>query len=98
MDEVYTELEQFRKIYFEALKNGDPRNHEMRMRMNELERLIEENLSSFQARDINKLVEKMRNNVDEAMNKINKINDRTKIVANTISFIDDTLYFIKEML
>ena len=98
MDEVYTELEQFRKIYFEALKNGDSRAHEMRMKMNELERLIEENLSSFQTQDINKLVERMKNNVDEAMNKINKINDRTKIVANTISFIDDTLYFMKEML
>lgn len=98
MDQVYTELEEFRKIYFEALKNSDPQAQELRMKMNELERLIEENLSSFQIRDIDKLAENMKDNVEKAMMKINTINDRTTIVANTITFIDDVLYFMKEML
>ncbi|MFW5889488.1 MAG: hypothetical protein ACOCUD_03810 [Bacillota bacterium] len=98
MDRIYKELEEFRKIYFEALKNKDPDVAEMRMKMNEMEQLIEENLSSIQVKDVDRLVEKMKANVNEATKKIRDINDKTTIVANTIKFIDDTLYFVKDIL
>ncbi|MFW6016983.1 MAG: hypothetical protein ACOCRK_11140 [bacterium] len=98
MDRIYTELEDFRKIYFEALKNNDPKAKELREKINEMEQLIEENLSSIEPKNINKLIKKMEFNVNKATDKIENINDKTAIAANTVNFIDDTIYFIKDIL
>jgi phage shock protein A len=97
MDELFTTLEQYRRLYFKALKKQDPEASHLKIRIDKLEQKIESQLSDVDIHDINNITQKMNNHVKQALGDIDKVNDTTSILASSIKFLDNILTTIDSL-
>jgi len=96
--EIYGRLDEYRQIYFKALENGDTSAEQLNKKIAELEQEVENKLSKFETHDLEKLIETLKKNVEDATESVKQANKVTKGAANAVKTIDNVLSFIRDII
>lgn len=95
---IYGRIDEYRQLYFKALENKDASADQLNKKISELEQEIESKLSKFETHDLDSLIKKLKENVEEATESIDQANKVTKGAANAVKTIDNVLTFIRDIL
>lgn len=98
MEKIYKELEKFRILYYESIRNSNMDSRKLKNKIFDLEELIENNYQSINSSNLEELIENMNKNANTAIKKVNDLNDKTLIAINVITFVDDSINFLKKIL